>query len=121
MRVECAKRLAGQNVTLAIDGGKVHHKLQSMSVICNKKAYYLTSVAVLHNDHETIFQVMQSNILLLVFLNVSYAQVLEKAAQREPLKLVKPVATRWNTVYDCHCRLVCCMMSLVVITTFSTG
>lgn len=57
MRQEVSKILCGQNVTLAIDGGKVHHKLQSLSVICNKKAFYLTSVSVLHNDHATILKV----------------------------------------------------------------
>lgn len=29
----------------------------------------------------------------------------QKAAQRTPLELVRPVITRWNTVYDAHCRL----------------
>lgn len=55
--MEMEKQLRGQFVTLAIDGGKVHKKLMSMSVICNKKAYYLTSSPVLHNDHETILKV----------------------------------------------------------------
>ena len=52
-------KVKGQYVTLAIDGGKVHHKLQSLSIICDRKAYYLTSVAVLHNDTQTILGVLQ--------------------------------------------------------------
>ena len=31
----------------------------------------------------------------------------QKAAKKEPLQLVKPVATRWNSVYDSHRRMVC--------------
>ena len=59
MREAVSMKVKGQYVTLAIDGGKVHHKLQSLSIICDRKAYYLTSVAVLHNDTQTILGVLQ--------------------------------------------------------------
>ena len=31
----------------------------------------------------------------------------QKAAKKEPLQLVKQVDTRWNSVYDSHCKMVC--------------
>ena len=34
-------------------------------------------------------------------------QEVQKAAKKDPLQLVKPVATRWNSVYDSHVRMVC--------------
>lgn len=49
-----AAAVKGQFVTIAVDGGKVHKKLQTVSVIVNQRAFFLKSTRVLHNDHQTI-------------------------------------------------------------------
>ena len=78
MRAALAKVVLGESVTLAIDGGKIHRKLQSLSIVVGKKAYYLRSIPVcqnfycgfyscvlchcpqvLHNDNSTIYQVLE--------------------------------------------------------------
>lgn len=168
-------RLRGQAVTLALDGGKIHKKVQSMSVICDGKAYYLAACTVLHNDNESILKVLEKghdflaqsganlvavvgdnhsgvqlaidkfvdkypkvfkircaahslqllmgdlykvypmptavrlgNMILGHFNDVDAAKKLEdvqRAAGKEPLKLVKPCETRWNSTCDAHERM----------------
>lgn len=59
LKIKFAERLNGQNVTIAVDGGKVHKKLQTVSVLMGGKAYFLKSTMVLHNDHESILAVLK--------------------------------------------------------------
>ena len=63
-----AVRIAGEGVTLALDGGKVHRKLQSLSVIVGGKAFYLTSFTVC-NFH---------------LVDISHILLLIGAPQRQP-------------------------------------
>jgi hypothetical protein len=58
LRQRLAERLKGQFVTIAVDGGKVHKKLQTVSVLMGGNAYFLKSTKVLHNDHQTILDVV---------------------------------------------------------------
>ena len=46
MKVALRKVVMGEAVTLAVDGGKVHRKLQSLSIIVGQRAYYLLSIPV---------------------------------------------------------------------------
>ena len=50
--------MKGQNITLAVEGGKVQRKLQTVSVLCQKKAYFWRATKVLHNDHQTILDIL---------------------------------------------------------------
>ena len=52
--------LKNQAVTLAMDGGQVHKKLQTFCFICNKKAYFWKCCSVLHNDAETLLALLES-------------------------------------------------------------
>jgi hypothetical protein len=54
MKSKFLERLKGQNITIAIDGGKVHKKLQTICVLMEGKAFFWKSTPVLHNDHQTI-------------------------------------------------------------------
>ena len=46
MKAALGKVVMGEAVTLAVDGGKVHRKLQSLSIIVGQRAYYLLSIPV---------------------------------------------------------------------------
>ena len=43
MRSILGKRIFGKTVTLALDGGKIHHKMQSLTILVGLQAYYLMS------------------------------------------------------------------------------
>ena len=45
----------------------------------------------------------------------------QKAAQKPPLKLIKPVDTRWNSIYDAHTRMVCHGVPKLVRNKFFPG
>lgn len=57
------KVICGEAVTLALDGGTVHRKLQSLSVIVKGKAFYLKAFQVC-----TFFFLFLSGIIILNFL-----------------------------------------------------
>ena len=59
LRGRFAEVVRGQFVTLAIDGGQVQRKLQTVTVICNKKAYFWQAVKVQHSDHQTILSILE--------------------------------------------------------------
>lgn len=59
MKDKFARIIKGQCVSLAIDGGKVQRKLQTVSVLCDKKSYFWKATKVLHNDHETILSILE--------------------------------------------------------------
>lgn len=65
LKAKFEERLKGQNVTIAVDGGKVHKKLQTVSVLMDKKAFFLKSTKVMHNDHQTILAVLKDAKLML--------------------------------------------------------
>ena len=59
LREQMEAKLRGQSVTIAVDGGTIHKKLQAVCFLAQKQVYFFKCCKVLHNDHATILSVLE--------------------------------------------------------------